>query len=104
MLDLYRSPRPVAANGTPLPPLTLDDAYAVQARVIRARVATGERVAGRKVGCTSPAVQQQFGLGQPVTGHVMAPHVHASGVELPVIPHCAVEPELVLTLARDVDP
>jgi 2-keto-4-pentenoate hydratase len=48
--------------------LSIDDAYEVQRRVIAARVAEGEHVAGYKVGCTSKAIRQQCGLSKPIWG------------------------------------
>src|SRR4051794_16012640 len=102
MLGVYRGHRLVRTSSVRIETLSLDQAYDVQARVVGARVAAGERVVGRKVGCTSPAVQAQFGLAQPVTAQLLAPHVHPSGSRLEAIPHCAVEPELVLTVAQDI--
>jgi len=46
----------------------IDLAYAVQQEVIRARVSTGARIVGRKIGLTSPAVQQQIGVDRPDFG------------------------------------
>jgi 2-keto-4-pentenoate hydratase len=84
--------------------LTLADAYAVQRAVAALRVARGEQRAGYKVGCVSAAIQQQFGLDQPVWSVVWQNEVHRSGCRLRAdcYPHLAVEGEIALRLRRDV--
>src|SRR6266540_1245510 len=54
--------------------LSLEDAYAVQARSIARRHARGERRAGYKLGFTSPRVEPEvcFLLGEPLDGTVTA--------------------------------
>jgi 2-keto-4-pentenoate hydratase len=84
--------------------LSIDDAYEVQRQVIAARVAQGEHVVGYKVGCTSRAIRQQFGLTEPICGRLMAPHVHHDDTVLHWndFVQCAVEPEFVLGIGKDV--
>ena len=84
--------------------LSIDDAYEVQRQVIAARVAQGEHVVGYKVGCTSKAIRQQFGLSEPICGRLMAPHVHHGETDLNWHDYvqCAVEPEFVLGIGKDV--
>jgi 2-keto-4-pentenoate hydratase len=43
-------------------------AYAVQQRLTERRLAAGARIISRKIGLTSPAVQQQLGVGRPDFG------------------------------------
>ncbi len=83
--------------------LSLDDAYAVQRMVIDRRVAQGEEVVGYKVGCTSNAIRQQFGLNEPICGRLMQPHVSCGDTILNWhdFHRPAVEPEFVLTMGRD---
>ena len=61
MLADYDARTPGQLFGEPLG-LTTVQAYALQAEIARLRQQRGERVIGYKVGCTSPAVQQQLGL------------------------------------------
>ena len=51
--------------------LTIDQAYAVQLGLIERRCAAGERRIGWKVGLTAAAIQQQFGVHEPVFGCVL---------------------------------
>src|ERR1700723_2435729 len=102
MLEVFRSHRLVRRTEASIGELTLEEAYRVQDRVIAARVQDGEQVVGWKIGCTSRAIQQQFGLGQPISGRVLAPHFYHDGetVALSNYVDCAVEPEMVLQLKK----
>lgn len=84
--------------------LSLDDAYEIQRRVIDARIAAGESAVGYKVGCTSKAIRRQFGLSEPIRGRLMAPCVHYGDAVLNWSDYvqCAVEPEFVLRIGKDV--
>ncbi len=63
--------RPVAPLTEATPDLTVDQAYAIAARNVAARVAGGARVVGHKIGLTSVAVQQQLGVGEPDYGTLL---------------------------------
>jgi 2-keto-4-pentenoate hydratase len=84
--------------------LSIDDAYEVQRRVIAARQSQGETVVGYRVGCTSKAIREQFGLSEPICGRLMAPHVYHGDTTLDWSDYVnlAVEPEFVLQIGRDV--
>ncbi|MGQ4597955.1 fumarylacetoacetate hydrolase family protein [Nocardia sp. R6R-6] len=58
-------------------------AYAVQQEQVRRRIEAGAVVVGRKIGLTSPAVQQQLGVNQPDFGVLFA-DMDVSGK--PVVP------------------
>jgi 2-keto-4-pentenoate hydratase len=67
------------ARRTPLEPLTttnadfkVEHAYQVQlAAGVRAKVAGGRRVIGKKIGLTSKAMQDMFGVQSPDYGHLL---------------------------------
>ena len=84
--------------------LSIEDAYRVQQMVIDERISRGQRAVGYKVGCTSAASRRQFGLDEPIWGRIMAPHVHHGDSVLRWSDFCqpAVEPELVLTIGREL--
>lgn len=60
-----RTVPPLSARGAGL---TIDDAYAISLDVMARRQADGERVIGKKIGVTSPAVQNMLGVHQPDFG------------------------------------
>lgn len=94
-------------DGPALTTMSTEDAYAVQAELVALRcAAAGASVAGHKVGCTSRAVQQQFGLRQPVRARILDREVRPDGAVLPwdsfVDP--AVEAEFILRVGTTIDP
>ncbi len=56
--------------------MTVADGYAVQRTIIAKKVARGDRVIGKKVGLTSKANQDVFGVHEPVYGQLLASGVH----------------------------
>jgi 2-keto-4-pentenoate hydratase len=50
--------------------LTVDDAYEIQAALVQETLNRGNSIAGKKVGFTSPAVQQGLGLVEPGYGYL----------------------------------
>jgi 2-keto-4-pentenoate hydratase len=93
------------ASAVEIQTLSLEDAYRVQEKYLEVRIAAGERPVGYKVGCTSPAIRQQFGLSEPVCGRLMVPQVYPDGQTLDIGNYvdCALEPELVLHIGADLD-
>ena len=91
----------------PIDSLTLDDSYRIQDEAIRLRMEKGEQIVGYKIGCTSRAIQQQFGLKEPINGRLMVPHVYiepdCKSVNRSRFLNCAIEPEMVFRIGRDLD-
>ncbi|HOB66573.1 MAG TPA: 2-oxopent-4-enoate hydratase, partial [Ottowia sp.] len=48
--------------------ITIDDAYAIQQRMMKRRLDAGEKVVGKKIGVTSKAVMNMLGVFQPDFG------------------------------------
>jgi 2-keto-4-pentenoate hydratase len=83
------------------PDLTIDQAYALQAQIARLREARGEKVIGYKLGCTSPTLQAQLGIHEPIFAPLFDTERHDSGARLSHarFANLAVEGELAVTLA-----
>ncbi|MCD4851280.1 2-oxopent-4-enoate hydratase [Arthrobacter sp. AK01] len=66
-----------------VPGMTLQDAYTVQQYQLHHHLARGRVLAGRKVGLTSRAIQQQLGVDSPDFGYFFEDMVHHHGAEIP---------------------
>jgi 2-oxopent-4-enoate/cis-2-oxohex-4-enoate hydratase len=61
------------------PDITIDDAYAIQQRMVQRRLDAGERVVGKKIGVTSQAVMNMLGVYQPDFGWLTDAMVYNEG-------------------------
>jgi len=66
-----------------VPDITIDDAYHISLRMLSRRLADGEKVIGKKIGVTSPAVQNALGVHQPDFGYLTDRMRFSSGDTLP---------------------
>ena len=84
--------------------LSIADSYYVQNIVCQKRVEAGEDVIGYKVGCTSIAIRDQFGIDEPISGRLVSPHIYSEGIQInrQRYANCSIEPEIVLTIGSDL--
>ncbi|MFJ3673415.1 2-keto-4-pentenoate hydratase [Streptomyces sp. NPDC090106] len=96
--------RPASLLSRRRPEASLDDAYRIQWHGTALRVADGARVVGHKVGLTSAAMQEQFGIDQPDSGLLLdSMAVNESGeLHLGDLVAPRVEGELVFLLRSDL--
>jgi len=62
------------------PNMTIEDAYAIQDRFIKRRIAEdGSRIIGKKIGVTSKSVMNLLGVDQPDFGYLLSDMIHNDG-------------------------
>ncbi len=59
--------------------ITIEDAYAIQLRMVQRRLSTGETVIGKKIGVTSKVVMDMLGVDQPDFGQMTSGMVFNEG-------------------------
>ena len=111
--DAARRLRVAAATGKQCAPVRhllgsdddIEAAYAVQQANVALAVAGGRRVSGHKIGLTSPAVQEQLGFGEPVSGVLFADTCIPDGLDIPAgrLSQPRAEGEIAMVLGDDLD-
>lgn len=84
------------------PGMSMSDGYRVQAGYAALRTGAGARLVGRKVGATSVAIQEYFGVHQPDFGHLFDDMELPDGADVPLaaLIQPRVEAELAFLLER----
>jgi len=84
------------------PQMDWDDAYAIQAELLRRKLSRGLRLAGLKCGLTSHAKMKQMGVSTPVFGFMTDDYAVADGGEcrMSELIHPKVEPEIAFVTSR----
>jgi 2-keto-4-pentenoate hydratase len=62
---------PVESLTDRIPAITIADAYAIQLQTMDTKVKKGALVVGKKIGLTSKAMQDMFGVCEPDYGHIL---------------------------------
>ncbi|MEE2030521.1 2-keto-4-pentenoate hydratase [Rhodococcus chondri] len=105
LIDATRTAVPCSPVRDLLGETDIDLAYAVQQQLTEHKLAGGARIVGRKIGLTSPAVQQQLGVNRPDFG-VLFDDMDVSGLdEVPSdrLLQPKAEAEIAFVLSADLD-
>ena len=62
--------KPILQLSKTWPDITIEDAYAIKAEVVRHKVSQGAKIIGHKIGLTSKAMQQSSQIDEPDYGHL----------------------------------
>jgi len=86
------------------PDITIDDAYAIQQRLIARRLEAGETIIGKKIGVTSKAVMDMLGVYQPDFGMLTDAMVYNEGeaITASTLIQPKAEGEIAFILKRDL--
>ncbi|KZE37775.1 2-keto-4-pentenoate hydratase [Bhargavaea cecembensis] len=86
------------------PGISVDDAYHTQLELIRRKVEDGAIIVGKKIGATSKAIQNMFGVEQPDYGHLLNDMMHVEGevISLENFIQPKVEFEIAFKLKKDL--
>lgn len=86
------------------PGITVDEAYYTQLEMIRRKVDNGGIIVGKKIGATSKAIQNMFGVNQPDYGHLLADMMYVEGETIPLdhFIQPKVEFEIAFILKKDL--
>ena len=84
--------------------VSYEDAYAIQLKTFETKVKSGAVIVGKKIGLTSTAMQDQFGIREPDYGLIVDQMVAREGAPLPmsslILPR--IEPEIAFLLKSDL--
>lgn len=82
------------------PEITIEDAYAIQNAWVAAKIASGRRVIGHKIGLTSRAMQRAGNITEPDYGTLLDDMLFRDGGEIPtarfIVPRVEVELAFIL--------
>jgi 2-oxo-3-hexenedioate decarboxylase/2-keto-4-pentenoate hydratase len=105
IVELFRRRQPIEILPPEIYPANLEEAYAIRDAFQQVEEAKGRgRIAGYKVGLTTPVMQRLCGVDEPCYGAIFAREVHRDRVELALDDYCrlGVETEIAFQLGDDL--
>jgi 2-keto-4-pentenoate hydratase len=100
----YEARKPAEILSGSLETMSSEDAYQVQYGLIKILCAHGQKVIGRKVALTNRATRLQFGVHEPIFGHLMSSGIFLDGNALSIDQFVdpLVEAEVAFLLKHDL--
>ncbi len=95
---------PIAPLTETFPDISVDDAYQIQLLVAQSRLAAGRKVVGKKIGLTSPAMQEMFDVNEPDYGQIFDDMLiyQGEGQDASRLLQPRIEGEIAFVLERDL--
>ncbi|WP_067726939.1 2-keto-4-pentenoate hydratase [Oceanobacillus damuensis] len=85
LLEAEKSKKVIQPLTDTYPGITVDEAYHTQLEIIRHKVENeGVIIVGKKIGATSKAIQNMFGVNQPDYGHLLDYMMYVEGEDIPL--------------------
>ncbi|RLI80007.1 hypothetical protein DRP05_02175 [Archaeoglobales archaeon] len=81
--------------------ISVDEAYKIQREVVRIKEKRGEKIVGKKIGLTNRAIQQAFGVEEPMSGYITDKMV-ISEVKIDELIQPRIEAEIAFFLTNDL--
>jgi 2-keto-4-pentenoate hydratase len=104
LLAAGRDRKPIDPLTDAYPEITLEEAYRIQLMGVESRLAERRKVVGKKIGLTSPAMQQMLGVNEPDYGHLFDDMLvrEGEGVAFSQLLQPRIEGEIAFILERDL--
>ena len=104
LIAASRDMKPIDAFTETYPEITVDEAYRIQLITVEAQLAEGRKVVGKKIGLTSPAMQQMFNVNEPDYGHLFDNMLAYQGQEVSAsrLLQPRIEGEIAFVMERDL--
>lgn len=104
LYEALRAQRTVPPLTSRVPSISIEEAYFVSRRLVDRRLADGETIVGKKIGVTSPAVQNMLGVYRPDFGFLTDRMIVADGGTVPMASMIQprAEAEIAFRLRRDL--
>lgn len=96
--------QPIAPLTDTFPDITVEEAYQVQTINIENRLKTGGRIVGKKIGLTSPAMQEMLGVNEPDYGQLLEDMLIYQGVSFDAsrLIKPRIEGEIAFVMEKDI--
>ena len=104
LIEAERTGRQTGLLSVAHPDIDMDDAYAIQAQVVAAKVAAVDPVIGWKIGLTSRAMQQALNIDIPDSGVLTRSMQFATGATIPAdrFIQPRIEAEIAFVMGADI--